>query len=229
MPTKTEAVSQITQGSPAEHASKESYLSPEWGIVWATLVLAAITAALAVYTAKLYRATVSLGEEARKTSREQFEEMSRMRVLQHRPRLHVRNMVASDYSPSRPTQGQYYVSNTGGTLATVTESHCVVYRSVNGLPQNRPYEGQDGNNPIAPGTVIEAGSSVPALFLSGGTFGDTSLPVMGVTYRFFVMGWLEYVDLNDTKRRTAFCQELISGPGGKRYVAVEDPDYQFEE
>ena len=62
--------------SPAEHAKQANdYTSPEWGIVWATLILAVITAILAGYTAKLWGATKSLAEDAKGTADRQTGEM----------------------------------------------------------------------------------------------------------------------------------------------------------
>src|SRR5208283_1622093 len=53
------------------------YSSSEWWLVYFTLFLASITAALAFYTGKLYRATVALGEDAKATSTRQAGEMEK--------------------------------------------------------------------------------------------------------------------------------------------------------
>lgn len=47
----------------------------DWWLVWLTVVLCIVTGALALYTARLYLATVKLGEEAKRTSERQSEEM----------------------------------------------------------------------------------------------------------------------------------------------------------
>ena len=61
---------------PAEHAQNPNgYTSPEWWLVWVTIILAAITAVLAGYTAKLWGATKSLAEDAEKTTTRQASEM----------------------------------------------------------------------------------------------------------------------------------------------------------
>jgi len=52
------------------------FLSSEWSIVWVTLLLSLITLGLAIYTAKLYRATVALGSEAKETSTQQAADMA---------------------------------------------------------------------------------------------------------------------------------------------------------
>jgi hypothetical protein len=51
------------------------YTDSEWWLVYLTAGLAATTLGLAIYTAKLYRATVRLGEDARDTSARQATEM----------------------------------------------------------------------------------------------------------------------------------------------------------
>ncbi|MDO8810574.1 MAG: hypothetical protein Q7J38_00905 [Gallionella sp.] len=53
------------------------YFSAEWWLVYSTFILAIITFGLALYTAKLYRATVGLGKEAKGTSERQAREMEK--------------------------------------------------------------------------------------------------------------------------------------------------------
>lgn len=55
--------------------------SPEWWLVYLTAVLAATTAALAWYTASLYRATVALGKEAKTSGAAQTEKMEKSIVV----------------------------------------------------------------------------------------------------------------------------------------------------
>lgn len=60
----------------SEHTEKPNdYASPEWGLVWVTIILAAITAILACYTAKLWGATKALAEDAKETAARQAEDM----------------------------------------------------------------------------------------------------------------------------------------------------------
>lgn len=51
------------------------YYSSEWWLVYLTFLLSIVTFGLALYTAKLYRATVGLGKEAERTSERQAGEM----------------------------------------------------------------------------------------------------------------------------------------------------------
>lgn len=56
---------------------RRDYSSSEWYLVYLTFILAAVTLGLAIYTAKLYHATVKLGEDAKDTSTRQAIEMER--------------------------------------------------------------------------------------------------------------------------------------------------------
>ncbi len=94
-------------------------------------------------------------------------------ILAQRPRLRVRNIVVEHgLSEERgtPIRGQFYVSNVGGTDAHVLESYCrafIVFGHL--LPMKRPYEGEDGNNPVVipPGTSsvrVRPGEAETAIF-----------------------------------------------------------------
>lgn len=69
---------------PTEHAQQTNgYTSPEWWLVWVTLILAVITAILTGYTAKLWGATKSLAEDAERTATRQASEMqTSLRIAQ---------------------------------------------------------------------------------------------------------------------------------------------------
>jgi hypothetical protein len=56
---------------------RHDYSSSEWWLVYLTFALAFVTLGLAIYTAKLYRATVGLGSEAKSTSDRQAAEMEK--------------------------------------------------------------------------------------------------------------------------------------------------------
>lgn len=66
----------IIQVETAEKTEKgHDYSSSEWWLVYLTFALVLVTALLAAYTAKLYRATVGLGKDAKTTSDRQATEM----------------------------------------------------------------------------------------------------------------------------------------------------------
>lgn len=200
-----------------------------------TLVLTIATLGLWYFTCRMARAT----RDAVRLGRDEFN-------ATHRPKLRVRNVVAKSntashwgdgmpfsddvfaFSPGGPLSGQFYVSNTGSSAATITESHCeVIWDLKDGLPMERPYEGKNGNNPLAQ-TIVESGSSAVGLFLS-----DANFPGLhwdeGDKSNVYVMGWVEYVDASKVSRRTAFCRRYMERGGSRRFYPVDDPDYEHEE
>lgn len=91
----------------------------------------------------------------------------------------------------------------------------------------RPYEGKDGNNPLGK-PIIPNGASAVGQFSS-------NLPFPGLHFdtqqrsNVYVMGWVEYIDTSNVRRRTAFCRRYVERSGSRRFYPVEDPDYEHEE
>ncbi len=100
---------------------RRDYSSSEWWAVYFTGLLALITAALAMYTGKLYRATVNLGKDAKATADRQAKEMERSLavakesadqakesvdlarqelILTQRPKLRVTNVIVRQPKPA---------------------------------------------------------------------------------------------------------------------------------
>ncbi|MFL6758560.1 hypothetical protein [Sphingomonas sp.] len=193
-----------------------------------TLVLAVATIALWLVTWGMLRTT----KRSVDLSRSEFN-------ATHRPRLHVRNIVVKDssgpfqheafnFSPGERINGQFYVSNIGSGEARVVESHCeVLWGLKDGLPMQRPYEGKNGNNPV-PRTAIPSGSSVFGLFSSEEPFTALHWDENGRS-NVYVMGWVEYIDTSNVRRRTAFCRRYVERDGSRRFYPVDDPDYEHEE
>jgi hypothetical protein len=97
----------------------------------------------------------------------------------------------------------------------------------------RPYEGGSANNQI-PKIKLEPGQSTLGLFMSEDAL-DQRANTIGTNIihalHLFVMGWIEYTDDRQIKRRTSFCREFekrTSFAEG-RFYAVIDPDYEHEE
>jgi hypothetical protein len=164
-------------------------------------------------------------------------------VLTQRPKLIVRNVVLKSplkepppvpdpwlYNGAR-VSGQFYVVNVGGTPATITESGCWVVWKVNKLPlaelpMQRPYEGENGNNPVV--AVLNPGESVPGIFQSDDFMGGEIDRVRAGNWPLYVLGWVEYLDERKVKRRTAFCRKYDANR--LRFFPVEDdPDYEHAE
>jgi hypothetical protein len=164
-------------------------------------------------------------------------------VLTQRPKLIVRNVVLMSPLQEPPPgpdpwfykgarlSGQFYVVNVGGTPATITESGCWVVWKVNnqslaGLPMRRPYEGQNGNNPVL--ATLNPGESAPGIFQSDEYLDDEINQVRGGSWRLYVLGWVEYLDERKVKRRTGFCRQYDVNK--RRFFAVKnDPDYEHAE
>jgi hypothetical protein len=162
-------------------------------------------------------------------------------LLQFRPKLIVRNFAiplraesgraAYYFFRNELVGGQFYVANIGGGPATITESLCKVHWQKGPLPMRRPYEGDNGNNPVL-GT-IKAGGRLTAIFQSDDPLPISQLEIGMMGYDFspswtvYVMGWIEYSDDLGFGRRTAFCRKF--DPTVNRFVPVKDPDYEHEE
>lgn len=151
----------------------------------------------------------------------------------HRPKLRVRNINVKNtgsgpvkgrftlIEPDEVMSGQLYVSNIGGSEATIKEIYVGFYGTETGLPMGRPYEGRDGNTR---GFVAKLGpgQSTPVLFdvAAESVMFDMHLPsaprmINPLQDKFYALGWVEYVDTGGRIRRTAFC---------RRYNHIENRD-----
>lgn len=207
--------------------------SPNWWLVGGTIGLIIVTGILAIYTAKLYKTTAQSAQDAQIIANSQFDEIRHARILQHRPRLHVRNVVVDEpkFKVGLPIRGQFYVSNTGGSNAHVVDSYCEVFWSQGGLPMKRPYEGKNGNGAIADSPTISAGESARGRFESHAAF-DSAMMLGNksmISADIYVMGWIEYTDDISIRRRTAFCRRYEVRDESRRFYPVSDPDYEHEE
>ena len=182
----------------------------------ATLALSGLTVAVLIFQSIIFRDQKVLTDI-------QF-------AVTHHPRLKVRNVVIKGplFQAGQQVLGQFYVSNYGDTDAKIVESHWQLEWNLNGLPMERPYEGNNGNSPILPGTILKAHTSLPALFHTFDRYPNIKPPGSGDSHAFF-MGWVEYLDANKLRHRMAFCREYIQRDGTDRFYPVEDPDYYSEE
>jgi hypothetical protein len=202
-----------------------------------TGLLFAATFAMGIATIGLY----SSGQDQINLSRQEF-------ISNQRPKLRVRNVMVHHpnwigrprfqiFHQGAPIHGQFFISNIGGTPATITECFCMIFTTTSGLPMRRPYEGENGNTVAAPAR-LEPGQSAVALFNSdplGPIAGDVT--AFRDNHRLYVLGWVEYRDDMKVRRRTAFCR-LWRHPKGEeegvrsdpRFFPVEtEPDYEHEE
>jgi len=161
-------------------------------------------------------------------------------VLAHPPRLVVRKMYlkAPEGHPSthkqedffvrgQPIRVRFFVSNIGGTTATITDGGCWVYRNPPGgwLPALPPYEGLSGQG-IALGPLVH-GDAKPVDVESNWKVGEPGEdPIEFVMGRapLYVMGWFTFADESGFSRTTAFCR-IYQYPSGY-FVPVENRDYE---
>jgi hypothetical protein len=164
----------------------------------------------------------------------------------HRPRLRVRNInvrhvgglaVSSTAGRIHPPtigsmlDGQFYISNTGGSEMRLRDAYLMFFASVFPLPMERPYEGRNGNLLVGH-HWIPAGNS--DLILFGQPLETQDPPVQSSfldpsTTAIYAMGWIEYEDRRGRVRRTAFCRCYDTNLW--RFVQIQDafPDYENEE
>jgi len=159
----------------------------------------------------------------------------------HRPRIRVRNInvkkVGSDpvrpvdgldlASLDQPFTGQFYVSNIGGSTATVIDAYLGFWVGRTALPMERPYEGKDGNL-LVPRVGIPAGGSSPILFDQIPDALESEKPPSfdARETRLYVMGWVEYLDIEKRVRRTAFCRHY--DPKKQRFVLWDEIGLDYE-
>jgi len=166
-----------------------------------------------------------------------------MLVLTQRPKLRVRNVVVKYpvpthrppfriFEPGQPISGQFYVVNIGGTVARIVVGDCRVYWTLQGLPMERPYEGQELETPVPP-IKLEAGQSTLVPFQSRQAMGPEGddIGTFARGWRLYVMGWVEYTDDLNNPRRTTFCREYRQVPDTSfgSFFPVDDRDYEHEE
>ena len=234
----------------AAERSLTNYTRYLWLATCALAFVAFAQAGLFVWQLVLLRRSVRDTETAAnaaaasaEAARSEANAAQRMLVLTQRPKLRVRNVVVKYPVPNhrppfgmfeagQPISGQFYVANIGGTVARIVVGDCRVYWTQQGLPMERPYEGQVIENPMPP-IKLEAGQSTLIPFHSRQAMGPEGddIRTFAAGWRLYVMGWIEYSDDLNNPRRTTFCREyrqvLHSSLG--HFLPVDDPDYEHEE
>jgi hypothetical protein len=108
----------------------------------------------------------------------------------------------------------------------LVDTYSRVYLTTTGLPMDRPYEHEEG---IASKVTIRPGMARQLLFESSHFISEreSNDVLTGGNHSLYVMGWISYEDRNKVLRRTAFCR--VYDPITKRFIGVDDPDYEHEE
>lgn len=161
-------------------------------------------------------------------------------VLAQRPKLRVRNIIVKQptpvhasalelFAPQQFVSGQLYVSNIGGTPATITGIGCwIEWTNQFSLPMERPYEGRSPNVPLE-GKTLHAGEPMTVPFQSEKLMSQDGPSIRTATgfWKLYVMGRVEYRDAIGTQRRTTFCRQWRAPE--KHFSAVDNPDYENED
>lgn len=218
--------------SAEEKAEKGSgYSSSEWWMVYLTAALAFITAWLAYYTARLYRATRTMVERSDAAAKWQY-------ITTHRPRLIVRRVSLDDGNGDSSSSSdnipkiQFIVANVGGSCARIIESNAT-FAEIDGiLPAIPPYSIElDTIKSI----VREAGQSDPpeTLIIEGDKLRglvrnwNKKFITNSENSQLYFFGYIQYRDDVDIIRRMTFCRQYNART--KRFTEVNDPEYEYSD
>lgn len=191
-----------------------------------TILLVGFNTALIWFTHRSLLETRRTNELARKTL-----------LITQRPKLIVRNVSLKPFTSTheppnpqlirgdQPVSGQLYLSNQGGTTATLTASHCLVWWQRGPLPHLRPYEGADANNFVGIRQKIEPGDALTFFFSSTPRViapeEANQLWQGGEGWHLWVMGWVEYMDELPRPGKMAFCR--VFDKVQNRFLPVDNP------
>ena len=213
-------------------------LSPEWAIFWATLGLVGVTGALAVYTAKLFRATVKLGEDAKSAGFANETKMSESiaeagraatamedsvaqaklhsdtaRDVMHaqmRAYLHVSSGRAIKQNGAIGFRGLVEMNNFGHTPArNICEAvACEVFSFP--LPDDHPFP----DVPYAMSKDVSVAPHQTYTFdsyrpLTVKPMEDVTAAIVGSQKRLYVWGRISYDDVFDQRHVTNFCYSVV--------------------
>lgn len=162
-------------------------------------------------------------------------------IADKRPRLRVRHVILHEdivtrlSDPFTVVNGRLVVVNVGGTDARIINSRYRVFWSDFGLPmdldlngpESFPLVGVDGR-----GThPLKGGESCSYFFHADGPLGGMCDYIERGHVPLFVVGFVHYADDNDIERFMGFCRKYVVADGtrGARFIAVDDPDYEYED
>lgn len=221
---------------------ENAFAAPTWSN-WALAIFAAIAAVIALRTLRAIRRQAEIANEslsaekaAADATKVQSELSQKTLVLTQRPKLIVRNVVVKPlgitpewntpiFQPGHSVEGEFQVVNVGGTPATIFQSGCWVFWNQVALPMHRPYDHLGQTNPVR--GVLQPGTSFVGSFMSERPMDEHAAEIWqaGNQWHLYIMGWIEYKDDLGFVRRTAFCRQF-DVRRGRRFFAVDDPDYE---
>jgi hypothetical protein len=167
-------------------------------------------------------------------------------LAEHRPRLSVRHVTVIDrgaafgqptffFSNGSTVQGGLAIVNSGGTRLKIIESFYKIHCSKDGLPVESPLDAPEArdNLLLVPGTWIGIGESVataiPDKIFLGKNPDPDSIRLREFAedgWEMYVMGQIRYADEGGNERFMGFCRKRDAA--GK-FLAVNDPDYEFQD
>lgn len=243
MPSTVKVQSPVTNHPEANKTDEKhnNHTSPEWWLVYLTAALVFVTLGLAIYTARLWKATKNLASDAKDASARQAGEMQEsLRIAEanakateksvkssqdsERPYLFVE---ISEYSTMELTNGlgvwccKYTVINQGKTPAILTKLKCDVWYK-NGQPPTAIKKATTDSLPEG-GYVIGSGKQR--------TFPAIAQPLewndirrMEEDHRpgVFCYGRIEYKDIFGADHYTTFCWQFQCTEEGKGFCLYYD-------
>lgn len=199
----------------------KSLAGPEWFVVWVTLLLAFITAVLSFYTALLYRSTRQIATDSAAVAATEF-------IAAHRARLRVRYFKLIQRGAGQPPIVRFSIINIGDTEGHMTSCRGIIeWLDPKKLPPVVTIAMKEASPPcrFTVGQAEETTFEVPP-----DPRGRRPISAFSEEFRLIpiVYGLIEYSDKTGSSVwRTAFCRHLADTSG--RFVAVADPDYEYED
>lgn len=198
------------------------YFSYEWWLVYLTGAMAFITFFLALYTGKLYRATVGLGREAKATSDRQGIEMrTSLAIAEKSAATATRTVETMEDTAERQLRayifsthdGPMTIDPNGALFATITiknygqtpanEVQCHVFIGLQRLPLDVRLDPPDyaggSKSPLAPGETIKQFPTLPRPLKQA-----EIEAIRNNEGAIFIWGEIAYVDIFKKHRRTRF-------------------------
>ena len=229
------------------------YLSPEWWMIYITGALVLFTLGLMIYTAKLWRATNTLAEDAKRTADRQADQMKQSLAIAqesitlareefistHRPRIIVRRVsinIAKGIGIPDTLGIEFIIANVGNTSTKIIEhnTNLRIYKRNDTLPAILLY-----GDSRYPSISLESGVSCPIIHhTTGGEIEEYRLVsgfteesgtmsyIYGNTLMIF-FGYIIYEDGLKRRRRTAFLRnyDFVT----KHFTPSTDSEYEYQD
>jgi len=203
--------------------------------------LAAI--AVAAFTGTLWLATYRLGvagERQIDTLKQLAAIAKAQHIAAHRPHLIVRQVeIDSVHSPDftvmfthgAKIRGRLTVVNAGGSTAHIVKSEHGIFALKPGLPIRPPYDTLSPDllkvgESFSVGETIICKISDTLVMPFDERLGRPTHQFSDEGWSLYVMGRISYMDDGGAERFMAFCRKRESDG---RFIAVKDPDYEYED